>query len=148
MIKLTDLLKENKQGFNLAMARLKGDKKEETRLYKKLISSMVYKDEIETMVKKEMPNAKKAIAKEKADVAAKPKKGSYDDRSGSPKKWNAREYKNWIKSMQGNGGRNHSHDMAQNANHEPGLIDFVKKQIRKDYGDESPLERIQWDIEA
>jgi hypothetical protein len=38
--------------------------------------------------------------------------------------------------------------MAQNAKNERGLIDYVKKQIRSNGGDESPLERIQWDIEA
>ena len=49
--------------------------------------------------------------------------------------------------MSGNGGANHASDIAQNAEHEDGLIDYVKKQIKKNYGDESPLERIQWDIE-
>ena len=62
-----------------------------------------------------------------------------------PKKWNQREYDKWIKDMAGNGGADHAYDMAQNANHEPGLIDWVKRNVA--YG-EKPLDRIQWDIEA
>lgn len=64
------------------------------------------------------------------------------------KKWNDREYKKWIKDMASNGGKNHAYDMAQNAKHEPGLIQYVQKQIKRNYGDETPLERIQWDIEG
>jgi len=63
-----------------------------------------------------------------------------------PKKvtWNDRSYQKWIKDMASGGGANHSYDMAQNAKQEPGLLDFVK---RKKTNGESPLERIQWDIE-
>jgi len=61
------------------------------------------------------------------------------------KTWNQREYDKWIKSMAGNGGAKHGYDMAQNAKNEPGLIDWVKKNV---VYDETPLERIQWDIEA
>jgi len=64
-----------------------------------------------------------------------------------PFRWNQREYDKWIKGMAGNGGARHSFDMAQNALHEPGLIDWVKKQLKKEYRSETPLERIQWDIE-
>lgn len=70
---------------------------------------------------------------------------------GDPKKtpvkkinWNDRMYQKWIKDMASGGGARHAFDMAQNAKHEPGLIDFVK---RKKTNGESPLERIQWDIE-
>ena len=35
--------------------------------------------------------------------------------------------------------------MAQNAKNEPGLIDWVKRNA---VYDETPLERIQWDIES
>lgn len=62
--------------------------------------------------------------------------------------WNPTSYKKWIKQVASNGGKNHSYDMAQNAKHESGLMDYVKKQIRRDGGDETALERIQWDIEA
>lgn len=61
--------------------------------------------------------------------------------------WNSQRYRKWIKDMASNGGSNHAFDMAQNAKHEPGLIDYVRKQIKLNYGDETPLERIQWDIE-
>jgi len=61
--------------------------------------------------------------------------------------WNDRMYQKWIKDSASGGGANHAHDMAQNAKYEPGLIQYVAKQIRKMGGDERPLERIQWDIE-
>jgi len=59
--------------------------------------------------------------------------------------WNQREYDKWIKSMAGDGGADNAYDMAQNAKFEPGLIDWVKRNV---VYDETPLERIQWDIEA
>ena len=49
--------------------------------------------------------------------------------------------------MASGGGAEHAYDMAQNAKNEPGLIDWVKKN-RIDFGDVTPLERIQYDIEA
>ena len=61
------------------------------------------------------------------------------------KKWNQKEYNQWVKDMAGNGGAENAYDMAQNAKFEPGLIDWVKRNIA--YG-ERPLDRIQWDIEA
>lgn len=61
------------------------------------------------------------------------------------KRWNQKEYDKWIKDMAGDGGADHAYDMAQNAKFEPGLIDWVKKNVA--YG-EKPLDRIQWDIEA
>lgn len=64
-----------------------------------------------------------------------------------PFKWNQREYDKWIEAVAGNDGWRHSADMAQNALHEPGLIDWLRKQLRKEYRTETPLERIQWDIE-
>ena len=63
----------------------------------------------------------------------------------APKKWNQREYAKWIKSMSGDGGADNAYDMAQNAKHEPGLIDWVKRNV---VYNETPLERIQYDIEA
>jgi len=62
-----------------------------------------------------------------------------------PMKWNRKEYDKWIKGMAGDGGANNAYDMAQNAKHEPGLIDWVKRNVANG---ENPLERIQWDIEA
>ena len=61
------------------------------------------------------------------------------------KTWNQREYDKWIKDMSGDGGADNAYDMAQNAKNEPGLIDWVKRNV---VYDETPLERIQWDIEA
>jgi len=37
--------------------------------------------------------------------------------------------------------------MAKNALREPKLINYVKKMIQNHGENESPLERIQWDIE-
>jgi hypothetical protein len=59
--------------------------------------------------------------------------------------WNQKLYDKWIKDMSGNGGADNAYDMAQNAKFEPGLLDWVKKNLCYD---ETPLERIQWDIEA
>lgn len=59
--------------------------------------------------------------------------------------WNKKAYDKWIKDMSGNGGADNAYDMAQNAKFEPGLLDWVKKNLCYD---ETPLERIQWDIEA
>ena len=59
--------------------------------------------------------------------------------------WTKAQYNKWIKDMSGNGGADNAYDMAQNAKFEPGLLDWVKKNICYD---ETPLERIQWDIEA
>jgi hypothetical protein len=58
--------------------------------------------------------------------------------------WNQRSYNKWIKDMASGGGADHAFDMAQNANHEPGLI----KWVQRNYPDDEPLDRIQWDIEA
>ena len=63
----------------------------------------------------------------------------------TPVKWNQKLYAKWIKDMAGDGGADNAYDMAQNAKHEPGLIDWVKRNVA--YG-EKPLDRIQWDIEA
>lgn len=63
------------------------------------------------------------------------------------KKWDKASYNKWIKDMASGGGVDNAYDMAQNAKREPGLIDYVKKMIHQNYGDETPLERIQWDIE-
>ena len=59
-------------------------------------------------------------------------------------KWNQRKYDQWIEDVASNDGWKHAADMAQNANNEPGLIDWVKRNNRGD----DPLQRIQWDIEA
>lgn len=62
-----------------------------------------------------------------------------------PVKWNQKKYDQWIEDMASGDGWKHSHDMAQNATLEKGLVDWVKKN-RTD--GEDPLERIQWDIES
>jgi len=65
----------------------------------------------------------------------------------STPKWNERKYEQWIKDVASGGGAEFAYDMAQNAKMEAGLIDWVKKN-RLDFGDVTPLERIQYDIEA
>ena len=62
--------------------------------------------------------------------------------------WNDKKYWIWIKSVAANGGADNAYDMARNADQEAGLLDYVKKQIRKNGGDEEPYERLQWDIET
>jgi hypothetical protein len=71
--------------------------------------------------------------------------GDGPHKSARPKvKWNQRKYDQWIEDVASNDGWKHAADMAQNANNEPGLIDWVKRNNRGD----DPLQRIQWDIEA
>ena len=60
-------------------------------------------------------------------------------------RWTEKKYNEWIESVAAHGGAEHAFDMAQNAKNEPGLVDWVKKNLTYD---ETPLERIQWDIEA
>ena len=59
-------------------------------------------------------------------------------------RWNQKMYDQWIEDVASNGGWEHAFDMAQNAKHERGLIDWVKKNYR----DDDPMQRIQWDIEG
>lgn len=112
------------------------------------------KDEIRKAIsyfKKSMWNdsdIKKAVEKFKKEYPQKKSPSTHYDNRNDVVNWNPKTYKKWIKDVSSNGGKNHSYDMAQNANNERGLIDYIKKQIRRDGGDESPLERIQWDIEA
>jgi hypothetical protein len=60
--------------------------------------------------------------------------------------WNQQKYDQWIDDVSKDGGVDNSYDMARNAKNEPGLIDWVKKNVV--FNDETPLERIQYDIEA
>ena len=65
----------------------------------------------------------------------------------STPKWNDRKYEQWIEDVASGGGAEFAYDMAQNAKMEAGLIDWVKKN-RLGFGDVTPLERIQYDIES
>ena len=65
------------------------------------------------------------------------------------KRWNQKLYDKWIKDMATNNDgeelpQDYGFEMAQNANFENGLIDWVKKNNRG----EDPLQIIQWDIEG
>lgn len=66
--------------------------------------------------------------------------------------WNEEKYKEWIDSVSWFEGDDMPSDfgleMALNAENENGLIAYVAKKIKEAGGDETPLERIQWDIEA
>ena len=59
-------------------------------------------------------------------------------------KWNQKKYDQWLEDVASNDGWKNASDMAQNAKHEPGLLDWAKKQFRG----EDVMQRIQWDIEA
>ena len=59
-------------------------------------------------------------------------------------KWNQKKYDQWLEDVASNDGWKNAFDMAQNAKHEPGLIDWAKKEFRG----EDVMQRIQWDIEA
>ena len=59
-------------------------------------------------------------------------------------KWNRKKYDQWIEDVASNDGWKNAYDMAQNAKHEPGLLQWAKKEFRG----EDVYQRIQWDIEA
>lgn len=165
MIKLQNLLTE---AHNTRIVKIANSKnKKEIASIRDVLKHATWTDkEIDDAVKaykKEESDYEAKVAKEKSEeLPRKSKDWTYDQATNKKyakareiwkkkygnKSWNDRSYRKWIKDQQGNGGRNHSHDMAQNAKHEKGLIQYVQKQIRKNYGDESPLERIQWDIES
>jgi len=76
-----------------------------------------------------------------------PSKDTYKAKAKAPKvQWTQKKYDQWIDDVSSNEGWRNAYDMAQNANNEPGLIDWVKKNVV--FNDETPLERIQYDIEA
>lgn len=69
-----------------------------------------------------------------------------------PSLWNKEKYIKWLKSLVPSKGQeiesDYAVDMARNAEQENGLIDYVETRIEKSGGDESALERIQWDLEG
>ena len=71
--------------------------------------------------------------------------GPHARKQRKPQSWNQRSYNKWIKDMASGGGADHAYDMAQNAKLEPGLLQWVKRNL---VNGETPLERIQYDIEA
>ena len=72
------------------------------------------------------------------------KKQAEKDRKKAMKRWNQKKYDQWLEDDASNGGAENAFDMAQNAEFEPGLIDWVKKEFPYD----DAYQRIQWDIEA
>ena len=72
------------------------------------------------------------------------KKEAEKDRKKAMKRWNQKKYDQWLEDVASNGGWENAFDMAQNAEFEPGLIDWVKKEFPYD----DAIQRIQWDIEA
>jgi len=72
------------------------------------------------------------------------KKEAEKNRKKAMKRWNQKKYDQWLEDVASNGGAENAFDMAQNAEFEPGLIDWVKKEFPYD----DALQRIQWDIEA
>lgn len=77
----------------------------------------------------------RARAKAEADAESARKKAM---------KWNKKRYMDWVKDVASNGGWQNAADMARNAEFEPGLMQWAKKEFRGEH----PLQRIQWDIEA
>ena len=60
------------------------------------------------------------------------------------RRWNQKKYDQWLEDVAANDGWKNAFDMAQNAEFEPGLVDWVEKEFPYD----DPMQRIQWDIEA
>jgi len=72
------------------------------------------------------------------------KKEAEKNRKKAMKRWNQKKYDQWLEDVASNDGWKNAFDMAQNAEFEPGLIDWVEKEFPYD----DPMQRIQWDIEA
>ena len=72
------------------------------------------------------------------------KKEAEKNRKKAMKRWNQKKYDQWLEDVASNGGAENAFDMAQNAEFEPGLIDWIEKQFPMD----DPMQRLQWDIEA
>ena len=72
------------------------------------------------------------------------KKEAEKDRKKAMRRWNQKKYDQWLEDVASNGGWENAFDMAQNAEFEPGLVDWVKKENPYD----DAFQRIQWDIEA
>ena len=94
---------------------------------------------------------KSRVAKMRADdlkkldaLKKKEAKEREKQRKKDMRRWNQKKYDQWLEDVASNGGWEHAFDMAQNAEHEPGLIDWVKKENPYD----DAIQRIQWDIEA
>jgi hypothetical protein len=85
-----------------------------------------------------VPGSYEAINSELGD-------GPHARKQRKPQSWNRRSYNKWIEDMASGGGADHAYDMAQNAKLEPGLLQWVKRNL---VNGETPLERIQYDIEA
>ena len=85
-----------------------------------------------------VPGSYEAINSELGD-------GPHARKQRKPQSWNQRSYNKWIEDMASGGGADHAYDMAQNAKLEPGLLQWVKRNL---VNGETPLERIQYDIEA
>ena len=152
MIRLKDLISEALHDNSRIIKMAKSNNKSEIAKIKKVLLNADWTEkEISGAIKKAKDIIKK---KEDVDQAKKDKKEADKVAKAEAKAkkklggWTKGKYNKWIRDNASNGGRDNSHDMAQNAKHEKGLIDFVKLQIKRNYGDETPLERIQWDIEA
>ena len=170
MIRLTDLLNEGTENNSKIIQIAKSTNKAEIEKIKKVLRNAEWTDkEISLAVKKRKAITKKEEEEEEKKkmetAAALPrnrKDWTYDHatkkefekaradwkKKYGTTKWTTSSYNKWIKDVSSNGGKAHSYDMAQNAKNEKGLIAFVQKQIKDNYGDETPLQRIQWDIEA
>ena len=72
------------------------------------------------------------------------KKEAEKNRKKAMKRWNTRSYEKWLEEVASGGGAENAFDMARNAEFEPGLVDWVKKEFPGD----DPMQRLQWDIEA
>ena len=72
------------------------------------------------------------------------KKEAEKNRKKAMRRWNQKKYDQWLEDVAANDGWKNAYDMAQNAEFEPGLVDWVKKE--NPY--EDPMLRIQYDIEA
>lgn len=92
------------------------------------------------------PEERAAEDKSKAEAEARRKReeAELEKKRKRAAQWNKRKYDRWIKDSASNGGADNAYDMAQNAKWEPGLLDYVRRNL---VYTETPLQRIQWDIE-
>ena len=135
----------------------RGDAEEE---YKKKKKKMKHLKSFESFLDKTVNEAtdyndpvlvRSRVAKMRADdmkkldaLKKKEEKEREKQRKKDMRRWNQKKYDQWLEDVASNDGWRNAFDMAKNAEFEPGLIDWVKKEFPYD----DAYQRIQWDIEA
>lgn len=141
LIKIVDSVNDFR---DLYIAEKEGDTATANRLRMKYKKSHWDKEDIDKAVLKAKNQVEESIEAKKQQALEK-KQQALEKRKAA---WNKARYNKWIKEQAGNGGWEHAYDMAQNANYEKGLIEYVERMEEREGTYNEALDRIQWDIEA